>query len=86
MIEDYRERMEYAKTLEQYITTESNEQHISFTTMQYNLPTLEALPDPHLRALAGANRICSSDFLLRSTPSILLKNWLKVRAQEIALG
>jgi hypothetical protein len=81
MVEEYNERRFHAKQLMKLL----EESNGSTNQITYHLPKrLENLPHHHIKTLAGANSICSTQFILRYSPSTALKMWLEDRAKEIA--
>ena len=47
--------------------------------------SLDTLSKPHLKCLAGANGICSSQTALKLAPAFLLRRWLASRSRELVL-
>ena len=45
--------------------------------------SFDSLSNTHLKSLAGANGICSSQTALKFAPSFLLRRWLKSRSREL---
>lgn len=77
-MQDYSDRKIHIDVLKAIIK-KSNE-------VNWNLRTeLSALSKLHLRSLAGANTICSSQIVLNLAPSFLLRRWLNSRANELVL-
>ena len=90
-VEEYKERRIHAEKLSHLLENipkidPKTDETIPSACVTYHLPLqLDKLSAEHIKTLAGANGICSTQFMLNYTPTIVLRSWLKARAMEIAL-